>query len=229
MTLEELNQRCEQENIQYSYGPFQNEVKPPHVMAMEVETDNFMADNRVYSRIGSIQLDVTMDYAEEENLTITASQSVDGEKATIRFNRTDGTSFEFLETFTDDTISFVLDELPAGKYNVNINYPVQTTYENTTTSATVLINKRQLSAETSKTETDDKTVLTVILKDNENNLVPNQYVLFKINSENYNSATNLDGEAEITLNHKLTSEDIVEYVVLSNENYTGTEGVFTDV
>lgn len=62
MTLEELNQRCEQENIQYSYGPFQNEVKPPHVMAMEVETDNFMADNRVYSRIGSTQLDVTMDY-----------------------------------------------------------------------------------------------------------------------------------------------------------------------
>ena len=62
MTLEELNQRCEQENIQYSYGPFQKEVKPPHAMAMEVETDNFMADNRVYSRIGSIKLDVTMNY-----------------------------------------------------------------------------------------------------------------------------------------------------------------------
>ena len=70
---------------------------------------------------------------------------------------------------------------------------------------------------------------TWLVKDNENNLVPNQYVLFKINSENYNSATNLDGEAEITLNRKLTSEDIVEYVVLSNENYIGTEGVFTDV
>ena len=93
----------------------------------------------------------------------------------------------------------------------------------------MLINKRQLSAETSKTETDDKTVLTVILKDNENNLVPNQYVLFKINSENYNSATNLEGKAEITINRKLTSTDTVEYVVLSNENYIGTEGVFTDV
>lgn len=192
-------------------------------------TVNLKINHGTLTSLNLTAVDVTMDYAEEEALAITASQSVNGEKATIRFNRTDGTSFEFLETFTDNTISFVLDELPAGKYNVNINYPVQTTYENTTASATVLINKRQLSAETSKTETDDKTVLTVILKDNENNLVPNQYVLFKINSENYNSATNLDGEAEITINRKLTSTDTVEYVVLSNENYIGTEGVFTDV
>lgn len=62
MTLEELKSRCEEEEIQYAYGAFQEPVSPPHLVALEPETDNFMADNKVYYRKGRIQLDLTMDY-----------------------------------------------------------------------------------------------------------------------------------------------------------------------
>ena len=60
--LEELATRCEKENIQYAYGVFQKPVSPPHLIALETETDNFMADNKVFARKGTIQLDLTMDY-----------------------------------------------------------------------------------------------------------------------------------------------------------------------
>ena len=60
--LEELAERCEKENIQYAYGVFQEEISPPHLVALETDTDNFMADNRVFNRKGTIQLDLTMDY-----------------------------------------------------------------------------------------------------------------------------------------------------------------------
>ena len=62
MTLEDLDTRCKQEEIQYAYGAFQEPVSPPHLVALETETDNFMADNKVFSRKGRIQLDLTMDY-----------------------------------------------------------------------------------------------------------------------------------------------------------------------
>lgn len=62
MTLEELKTRFEKENIQYAYGAFQEPVSPPHLVALETETYNFMADNKVFSRKGRIQLDLTMDY-----------------------------------------------------------------------------------------------------------------------------------------------------------------------
>lgn len=60
--LDELAERCEKEEIQYVYGVFQEPVSPPHVVALETETNNFMADNIVFNRKGTIQLDVTMDY-----------------------------------------------------------------------------------------------------------------------------------------------------------------------
>lgn len=66
MTLEELKTRCEKEEIQYAYGTFQEPVSPPHLIALETETDNFMADNKVFSRKGRIQLDLTMDYIDLE-------------------------------------------------------------------------------------------------------------------------------------------------------------------
>ena len=62
MTLEELAKRCEAEGIQYAYGVFEEEVSPPHLVAVETETNNFMAENKVYYRVGDIQLDLTMDY-----------------------------------------------------------------------------------------------------------------------------------------------------------------------
>ena len=36
MTLEELNTRCKNENIQYAYGVFQETVSPPHLIALEI-------------------------------------------------------------------------------------------------------------------------------------------------------------------------------------------------
>ena len=60
--LDELAERCEKEEIQYAYGVFQEPVSPPHIVALETETNNFMADNIVFNRKGTIQLDVTMDY-----------------------------------------------------------------------------------------------------------------------------------------------------------------------
>ena len=60
--LDELATRCEKEKIQYAYGVFPKPVSPPHLVALEPETDNFMADNKVYCRKGNIQLDLTMDY-----------------------------------------------------------------------------------------------------------------------------------------------------------------------
>ena len=60
--LDELVERCEKENIQYAYGAFPEPVSPPHLVALENETDNFMADNIVFYRKGVIQLDLTMNY-----------------------------------------------------------------------------------------------------------------------------------------------------------------------
>lgn len=60
--LEELAERCEKENIQYAYGVFQEEVSPPHLVALGAETDNFSADNIVFYKKNPIQLDLTMDY-----------------------------------------------------------------------------------------------------------------------------------------------------------------------
>ena len=60
--LEELADRCEKENLQYAYGSYEEEVSPPHLVALETETTNFMAENKVYYRKGTIQLDVTINY-----------------------------------------------------------------------------------------------------------------------------------------------------------------------
>ena len=60
--LEELATRCEREKIQYAYGVFKESVRPPHLLALEVESTNFFAENKVYCRVGRIQLDLTMNY-----------------------------------------------------------------------------------------------------------------------------------------------------------------------
>lgn len=59
MTLEELKQRCEEKNFQYAYGGFLEAVEPPHLVAITTDTDNFMADNRVYYKKTPIKLDYT--------------------------------------------------------------------------------------------------------------------------------------------------------------------------
>lgn len=59
MTLEELKTRCENTGFQYAYGLFKTPVEPPHLVAICRDTDNFMADNRVYQKSTSVQLDYT--------------------------------------------------------------------------------------------------------------------------------------------------------------------------
>ena len=59
MTLESLKTRCENAGFQYAYGLFKNTVEPPHLIAICRDTENFMADNKVYSKDIPVQLDYT--------------------------------------------------------------------------------------------------------------------------------------------------------------------------
>lgn len=59
MTLVELKRRCEKAGFKYAYGRFKRPTEPPHLVAIAVKTDNFMADNKVYSKDTPIQLDYT--------------------------------------------------------------------------------------------------------------------------------------------------------------------------
>lgn len=59
MTLEELKIKCKEQGFQYAYGVFKKKVEPPHLVAICRDTDNFMADNIVYSKNLPVQLDYT--------------------------------------------------------------------------------------------------------------------------------------------------------------------------
>lgn len=59
MTLEELKTRCEAQGFKYAYGLFKDETEPPHLVAKMIESNNFMADDKVYKKKGLIQLDYT--------------------------------------------------------------------------------------------------------------------------------------------------------------------------
>ena len=69
MTLEELKTRCEKEGFKYAYGKFEEATEPPHLIAITIDTDNFMADNKVYYGPIPIKLDYTYIYKniEEQN------------------------------------------------------------------------------------------------------------------------------------------------------------------
>lgn len=62
MTLEELKKRCENAGFQYAYGKFEKATEPPHLVAITAATENFMADNIVYSKSIPIQMDYTYIY-----------------------------------------------------------------------------------------------------------------------------------------------------------------------
>lgn len=59
MTLQELKTRCENAGFKYAYGLFKQPTEPPHLIAITADTDNFMADNKVYYGPIPIQLDYT--------------------------------------------------------------------------------------------------------------------------------------------------------------------------
>lgn len=59
MTLENLKERCEKNGFRYAYGKFEQATAPPHLVAAEISTKNFNADNKVYKKKNSIKLDYT--------------------------------------------------------------------------------------------------------------------------------------------------------------------------
>ena len=59
MTLEELKTRCKNAGFKYAYGLFEKPTEPPHLVAITAESNNFFADNKVYSKDIPIQLDYT--------------------------------------------------------------------------------------------------------------------------------------------------------------------------
>ena len=62
--LEELKIKCKNAGFKYAYGKFEEPTPPPHLVAMMSDTDNFMADNKVYYGVLPIQLDYT--YTEKD-------------------------------------------------------------------------------------------------------------------------------------------------------------------
>ena len=69
MTWEELEKRIdsfyldEEEKIKipYSHYDFDREVEPPHLMSTEIDSDNFIADNKIYYEISNARLELTTD------------------------------------------------------------------------------------------------------------------------------------------------------------------------
>lgn len=59
MTLDELKERCEKSGFQYAYGVFKDIVEPPHLIAIINGDNNFVADNKIYKKHNTIQLDYT--------------------------------------------------------------------------------------------------------------------------------------------------------------------------
>lgn len=69
MTWEELEKRIDNfyldiENkikIPYSHYDFDREVEPPHLMSTEIDSDNFIADNKIYFEKSNSRLELTTD------------------------------------------------------------------------------------------------------------------------------------------------------------------------
>lgn len=57
MTLEGLRERCQKNGFNYAYGVFKEPTEPPYLIAICKDTNNFMADNKVYKKNTQIQLD----------------------------------------------------------------------------------------------------------------------------------------------------------------------------
>ncbi len=59
MTLQELKAQCQKAGFKYAYGKFKESTDPPHLVAITVDTNNFMADNKAFYCKIPIKLDYT--------------------------------------------------------------------------------------------------------------------------------------------------------------------------
>lgn len=69
MTWDELAKRIEnfyldeeqKIKIPYSHYDFDREVEPPHLMSTEIDSNNFIADNKIYFEKSNARLELTTD------------------------------------------------------------------------------------------------------------------------------------------------------------------------
>ena len=52
--------------IPYSHFDFDREVEPPHLMSTEINSDNFIADNKIYFEKCNARLELTTDSRDRE-------------------------------------------------------------------------------------------------------------------------------------------------------------------
>lgn len=52
--------------IPYSHFDFDREVEPPHLMSTEINSDNFIADNKIYFKKCNARLELTTDSRDRE-------------------------------------------------------------------------------------------------------------------------------------------------------------------
>lgn len=52
--------------IPYSHYDFDREVEPPHLMSTEINSDNFVADNKIYFEKSNARLELTTDTRDRE-------------------------------------------------------------------------------------------------------------------------------------------------------------------
>lgn len=85
--LEKLKTKCKNAGFNYAYGKFNKPTPPPHLIAIIVDTDNFMADNKVYFGQVPIQLDYTYTHKDLE-----AQEKIENEiLGDIAWNKTEET------------------------------------------------------------------------------------------------------------------------------------------
>lgn len=56
MTLKDLKDRCDENKIEYQYGTIKEGTPTPYLCGVVSDSNNFIADNRVYKKIDSIEL-----------------------------------------------------------------------------------------------------------------------------------------------------------------------------
>lgn len=72
MTWNKLEDRIDkfylEDNIKipYSHYDFDREVEPPHLMSTEIDSDNFVADNKIYFEKCNARLELTTDFRDRK-------------------------------------------------------------------------------------------------------------------------------------------------------------------
>lgn len=56
MTLKDLKDRCDNANLTYQYGVVEEGTKPPYLVGIVSDSNNFIADDKVYKKIDSVEL-----------------------------------------------------------------------------------------------------------------------------------------------------------------------------